>query len=159
MLRNVSMYFAGATALVLGLSAGAMWAEAVVLVDAWRSVPAVDFLAWYDLHHAKLVAFYSPLQISATLLAVSLPIVLRLDQGRWSLPAIAASLFGLAVIALFFIFFKSANAEFLSDDPNLAARIPELLETWGRWQWLRTAIGVSAAVSAIAAVAERSCAS
>ena len=132
MLRNFSTYFTGATVLILGLSAGAMWAEAVVLVDAWRSVPAVDFLEWYGRHHTKLVAFYSPLQIAATLLAVSLPVVLRLDQGRWSVAAIAAGLFGLAVIALFFIFFKAANAEFLSDDPELAVLIPELLETRGR---------------------------
>ncbi|MEQ9365077.1 MAG: hypothetical protein RIF32_12570 [Leptospirales bacterium] len=152
MLIRVSVLYAGATALVLSLSAGAMWAEAVVLVDFWRAVEPAAFLEWYAAHNAGLVAFYSPLQITATALAVGLPIVLRYATGRWFVSAISAAVLAVGVIALFFVFFKSANAEFLSADPTLAARIPELLQTWGAWQWFRTALGAAAAACALAAL-------
>ena len=152
MFQQLSILYAGATALILALSAGAMWAEAVVLVDFWRAIEPAEFLEWYRANHALLVAFYSPLQITATVLALVLPIVLRFAGGGWNPAAIVAAGLSLGVIALFFVFFKSANAEFLSADPELATRIPDLLKTWSDWQWLRTALGVFAAIAALFAL-------
>jgi hypothetical protein len=56
---------------------------------------------------------------------------------------------------MFFLFFKSANAAFLTDDRDLAARIPEMLRTWSQWQWFRTSLGVVSAISRIVALGSR----
>ncbi|MCR9141836.1 MAG: hypothetical protein NXI24_06260 [bacterium] len=152
MFQKITGLYAGATALILSLSAGAMWAEAVVLVDFWRSMEPAAFVEWYRAYNPMLVAFYKPLQITATVMALALPIVIRLESGRWSPAALTTAVLGVAIIALFFIYFKAANAEFLSADPELAARIPALLESWSAWQWLRTGTGVASGIAGIAAL-------
>lgn len=152
MLQRFATGYGTVTALILGLSAGAMWAEAVVLVNYWQAISPADFLLWYHAHHAILVAYYSPLQITATLFAIALPVVLRGANSRWNPTAVATAGFALAVIVLFFVFFKSANAAFLADAADLPARIPEMLQTWSNWQWFRTALGVIAAGFGILAV-------
>lgn len=149
-LRKVFEVYATATALVLGLSAGAMLAEAVVLVNVWRAISPDEFLAWYHRHHHELVQFYSPLQIAATVTAIIAAIWFRLAYGRVSRSWLAAAGAAVGVLVLFFVYFKSANAAFLSADVD-PAQIPAMLTTWGAWQWFRTAVGITAAACAIVA--------
>lgn len=155
MSQNFTKIYEGVAVLVLGMSAGAMWTEAVVMVNFWEALAPVDFLVWYRAHHGILVGFYSPLQITTTLIALGAPVVTRLAYGRWNPAWIVSTVFALAVIAMFFLFFKSANAAFLTDNSDLAARIPEMLRTWSQWQWLRTAMGVVSAIGGIVALGSR----
>ncbi|MEM1115839.1 MAG: hypothetical protein AAF845_06455 [Bacteroidota bacterium] len=136
--------------LVLGLSAGAMLAEAATLVPYWQRISADAFFDWYAAHADLLVGFYSPLQISSAVLAVA---ALALNAiGRRPLPfwGLSAAL-SLVVLGLFFVYFRDANAGFSSR--SIAAQdLPAALQTWGAWQWARVAVGTAAFAAAAAAV-------
>jgi hypothetical protein len=56
--------------IVLGLSAGAMLTEGVVLVPYWRALPPRDFLDWFGANEPRLFAFYSPLEIGGAVLTM-----------------------------------------------------------------------------------------
>ena len=43
--------------IALGLMAGALLAEAAILVPFWRALPAASFLKWYREHGALLLRF------------------------------------------------------------------------------------------------------
>ena len=58
-------------AAALGLAAGALLAEAAVLVLYWRSLEATQFLDWYSAHAGLLFRFFAPLEITAALLALA----------------------------------------------------------------------------------------
>ena len=66
---TVVLLFLAVTA--MGLTAGAVLAEAMVLVPYWRSMPPAAFLAWYRQHGELLFRFYAPLEIAAALLVVA----------------------------------------------------------------------------------------
>lgn len=140
--------------LALGLSAGAMLAEAAILVPYWQSLSADQFFDWYANHAGLLVAFYSPLQIASAVLAVvatGLSALRRRPARPWALAAVLS----LVVIGLFFVYFKDANAGFA--DRSVAQQdLPAALQTWGAWQWARVAFGTGAFAAAAAAVMGRS---
>ena len=56
--------------LLLGVTAGAMLAEAAILVPYWRSLAPADFFDWYAANASLLVDFYSPLEIASAVVAV-----------------------------------------------------------------------------------------
>jgi hypothetical protein len=92
-----------------------MLAEVMILVPYWRTLPAEQFFSWYQDNANLLVDFYSPLEIASavlSLLAAILAVVSRRSAGLWVL----ASIMSLVVIALFFVYFKDANAGFC--EPN-----------------------------------------
>lgn len=61
-----------------------------------------------------------------------------------------AAVLSILVIAMFFVYFKDANAGFLNR--TIAEdSLPNALVTWGRWQWARVGVGGAAfAASALA---------
>lgn len=137
--------------LVLGVTAGAMLAEAAILVPYWKSLASGDFFEWYAANASLLVDFYSPIEIASVLLAL-LCAVLYSAQSRpgarlWWVAAVLSIL----VIATFFLYFKDANAGFsnrsIADDDLSAA-----LATWGTWQWGRVGIGCAAFAASVLAI-------
>ena len=51
----------------LGIFAGAMLTEGLVLVPYWRSIKTEAFYAWYGENHQRLVGFFAPLTWIAAL--------------------------------------------------------------------------------------------
>jgi hypothetical protein len=136
---------------VLGLSAGAMLTEAVVLVDYWRSLKPEEFLDWFGKHEPELVAFFGPLQTAGlllTLLAVLAHAFPRREGSR--LLGFSAAL-SIAVLGLYVAYFKDVNAGFVARSIS-ADEVPAELVRWANWQWARTGIGIGAFVSALLAV-------
>ncbi|WP_036042141.1 DUF1772 domain-containing protein [Leptospira alstonii] len=131
------------TVLVLGLTAGAMLTEAVIIVPFWLSLSPTEFFDWYAKNQAALVNYYSPLEIWSTILTVVTSILLLItkQEGKWSM--VASTVLSIIVIATFFIFFKDANANFntrsIANDKLTLA-----ITTWGNWQWLRVGLGIAA---------------
>ncbi|WP_061250025.1 DUF1772 domain-containing protein [Leptospira alstonii] len=131
------------TVLVLGLTAGAMLTEAVIIVPFWLSLSPTEFFDWYAKNQAALVNYYSPLEIWSTILTVVTSILLLItkQEGKWSMAA--STVLSIIVIATFFIFFKDANANFntrsIANDKLTLA-----ITTWGNWQWLRVGLGIAA---------------
>ena len=136
---------------VLGLMAGALAAEAAVLVPLWRSQPPASFLAWYRENGHLLLRFYAPLEIAA---AVATAAAAAASWGA-GLPATAwlgaALLLSLLVLAMFPIYFKRANASF-SDGSLDPQRVPDALRRWAAWHGARVLIATAAFVSALLAV-------
>src|SRR6188474_1681455 len=54
----------------LALFVGALLAEAMVLVPMWRALQPQDFFTLHAAHAHRLYAFFAPLTVGATLLAV-----------------------------------------------------------------------------------------
>ena len=138
----------------LGLSAGALLAEAGVLVPFWRSEDPKSFLAWYERHASLLLKFFGPLEaVSGVLVLVSTALAwLGLLPGR--------ALFGastgltIAVLASFPLYFKEANARFAAGSLDLAKVAPEL-ERWATWHWARTILATVAFGLAVLAMTQR----
>lgn len=139
--------------LALGLTAGAMLAEAAILVPYWQTLPAEQFFDWYESNAELLVGFYSPLEIASavlTLVATILSIPRRRSTWLW----IFATVLSLGVIGLFFVYFQDANAGFANR--SVAQQdLPAALVTWGTWQWVRVMFGTAAFATAAAAVMRR----
>ncbi len=135
---------------VLGLSAGALLAEAAVLVPFWRSLRPESFLAWYRENGALLLRFFGPLEVAAAL-SVGLATAVRWPAGGpapWLL--LGSTLLSLLVLAAFPLYFQRANASF-ADGSLSPEGVPEALRRWARWHHARVAASGAAFVAAILA--------
>ncbi|MEM7436919.1 MAG: anthrone oxygenase family protein [Myxococcota bacterium] len=148
---KVTFTIAFVSVLLLGTTAGAMLAEAAVLVPYWQSLSAPEFFDWYGSHATLLVDFYSPLEVGSAVGALTSAILCsarsRPEARAWWVAAVLS----LLVIGMFFVFFKEANAEF-AERSVPEAELSAVLGTWARWQWGRVAIGIAAFAAAIVAV-------
>jgi hypothetical protein len=137
--------------LVLGVTAGAMLAEAAILVPYWRSLAPADFFDWYAANTSLLVDFYSPLEVASVLVALVCAVLYsaqsRPGAGLWWV----ATILSILVIATFFMYFKEANAGFsnraIADD-----HLPAALASWGTWQWGRVGVGCAAFAASVFAI-------
>ena len=137
----------------LGLTAGAMLAEAAILVPYWQGLSAEQFFNWYQNNAELLVDFYTPLEITSAILslvAAILNVVSRRSAWLWVL----AAMMSIVVIGLFFVYFEDANASF-ANRTVIQQELPAVLVTWGAWQWARVAFGAGAFVAATVAVMRR----
>jgi len=123
--------------------------EAVVLVGFWRSLPAAEFLDWYAANAGRLSGYYGPLQVAGAVLAIAAAAVHRRRAGGGL--RILAAVLAVVPLGMFFVYFKDVNASFAAGTMALD-RVPAALAGWSFWQWVRTAIGTGAFVSALAAV-------
>jgi hypothetical protein len=125
--------------MVLGLSAGALLAEAAVLVPFWRSLPPDAFLAWYAEHAALLFGFFAPLEIASVILSLA---AAGLSRFRRRTLVVSAAL-ALAVLIPFPLYFQHVNAVFAAGSIGVD-QVGEELARWARWHWARTGLAMSA---------------
>ena len=97
-----------ASTLMIGLLTGSLLTEAMILVPYWQKMKPADFLKLHGTLGPNLFRFFAPL----TTLAVTLGIVTAIiDQGQhlaWTLTAILCAI----TLAIFFVYFRKANAGF-----------------------------------------------
>ncbi|MFN7954309.1 MAG: hypothetical protein U0610_21465 [bacterium] len=137
-----------AAVVALGLTAGALLAEAGLLVPFWRSAKPEVFLAWYREHAQRLVRFFGPLEIAAAVSA-GLAALLGWIGNHPNAALLAAAAFGaLAVLATFPLYFQRANASFASGSISLAG-VPDELRRWAHWHFARTGIAIAAFACAV----------
>lgn len=140
--------------LSLGLSAGALLAEAGVLVPFWRSQEPESFLAWYGRHAGLLLRFFGPLEVASGVFVVAATGLAWLGRlpGPWLYTAATASF--VAVLASFPLYFREANAGFATGE-IAAAKVRGELRRWARWHWARTGIAIVAFLLAALALSQR----
>jgi hypothetical protein len=138
--------------LALGLSAGALLAEAGVLVPMWRGMAPAAFLSWYREHAALLLGFFGPLELVTTLL-VSIAAALGVALGAAGAAVmVAAAVLSLAVLATFPLYFRRANASFA--EATLCERdVPGELTRWAGWHRARVVLATIAFAAAALASA------
>jgi hypothetical protein len=136
----------------LGLTAGAVPAEAMVLVPYWRSLPAASFLAWYRQHGELLFRFYAPLEMVAFVLVVAAAGASWLDGGAGTTLLVVASTLSFVVLLSFPFYFQRVNASFAA--ATIApGDVPGELARWARWHWVRVGLGTGSFLASIAAAA------
>jgi len=135
----------------LGISAGAVLAEGVILIPFWRSLEPTAFLAWYHQHARVLVWFFGPLEAASALLVVLAALVSWLT-GESSPGLLAgASVLAVLVLAAFPVYFQRVNASFV--EATIApTEVPVELRRYSTYHWLRVALAVGAfALASVAA--------
>lgn len=141
-------------ATALGLAAGAMLAEAAVLVPWWRSLPAESFLRWYRDNASRLLDFFAPLEIGSAALAVAAAALHQYRRRAGRAAFLASAVLSVAVLAAFPLYFAETNARFAAGTIALD-RVAGELARWAAWHAARTAIGVGAFVAAVLGGASR----
>jgi len=126
---------------MLGLSAGALLAEARLLVPMWRAMPPASFLAWYREHAALLLGFFGPLEIVSTVAVLAAATLAGFRGAPGAAAMIGAALLALVVLATFPLYFQRANASFADGSLPEAGVAAELVR-WSRWHNIRVAVSV-----------------
>lgn len=131
------------TTSVIGLYAGSLLTEGVILVPYWRRMSAEDFFSKHSEMGPSLFKYFAPL----TTLAVILSVITAIVAGGCHVYAA-----GLCVSALiiFFLYFKKANASFADHSLANDALAGEL-KKWATWHWIRTVIIIAALIASVAA--------
>ena len=139
---NKLTHLCGLLAVVVsGLSCGAMLTGAMVVVPSWRSMPPAEFLAWFNANAERMQFYFGPLQAATILVTSASAILFRLGHRPGSVSFGIAAAFAIAVLATFPLYFRAANASFVSGTIPLD-QVPSELARWGTWQWVRTVLGI-----------------
>ena len=139
-----------ATALVIGLLAGAMLFIGVELVPFWQGLPPAEFRAWFALHSGRIGALMFPLGIASVV--ASLAALIRDRSGPNRLSYLVAFAGALAVAIVTVAINEPANLRFaapvgLSDADTIA-----LLARWKVWHWIRVMFGLIAFAASLKAL-------
>lgn len=136
----------------LGLSAGALLAEAGVLVPFWRSEDPASFLAWYKKYAGLLLRFFGPLEVASGVLVVAAAALAWSGFLPGRLLFTSSTLLTVAVLLTFPIYFKQANASFESGSIPEES-VGDELRRWATWHWARTLVALLAFVLSLLAIA------
>jgi hypothetical protein len=126
---------------LFGLFIGALLAEGALLVPYWRSLPPSEFFALHGAFGPRLFRFFAPLTTAASLLAITAAAVSLLAEspGRWA--SLASAGLAASLVAIYFLYFRRANAGFATASPGPAGLSAELTR-WARWHWARVGLGL-----------------
>lgn len=137
-----------ATATILGLFAGGMLTEALLLVPYFRSLAAEDF---YRQHHdfgPRLYRFYSPLTIAATSFSITTAIVVFVFDPRNYGPSVLVALLSLSILCTYFLYFRAANLSF-AQKRLTAVELERELGRWSAVHTFRTTLAIASVVVSI----------
>lgn len=133
--------------------AGVMLAIGIILGGFWISLPAADFLLWFQ-NHNHLVVRTIPLVVVPTLVGLAGSLWLSWADRAARLWWLAALGCIIAVLALTAAYFLPMNATFVAGTVPLAD-VPARLGSWLAMHWLRIVLAFVAAVLGIVAVARQ----
>lgn len=135
----------------LALFIGALLTEAMVLVPMWRALKPQEFFTLHAAHAHRLYAFFAPLTVGATLLAVVAAIAAVAANRSQSSASVVAAVFALVILSTYGLYFRRANASFAEASITHEA-LPAELVRWASWHWFRTAIGLVALAASLLAL-------
>lgn len=129
----------------LGLFAGGLALEGLVLVPYWRTLSPNEFFALHRQFGKRLYAYFAPLTTAAVVLSIIAAAVDRKSIARWICAALAMS-----VLMSFPLFFQKANLAFETrsiPDHNL----PAALKKWSNVHTARTFVAIAALIASVTA--------
>ena len=128
-----------ASTLMIGLFTGSLLSEAIIMVPYWRKMKPTDFFRLHGTLGPNLFRFFAPLTTLAVGLGIANAII---DQGQhlaWMLTAILCAI----TLAIFFLYFRKANASF-ADHSLTEDALEGELRRWAFWNWTRTTLMLAA---------------
>jgi hypothetical protein len=130
------------TTAILGLFAGSLVTEALLLVPFFRSLSFEEFNRLHTEFGPRLYRYYAPLTISATVLPVVLAAgAIFAGSPHW-LMACAPAVLALGILATYLLYFQNANAAFAEKRLDAAGLKAELTR-WAGVHNFRTVLAVS----------------
>ena len=145
-----------ATAMLVGLLAGSLCLEGLVLVPYWRSLRSDAFA---DLHAGfapRLYRFFAPLTAGATSMSLvsGIAVAWRSERDLADLYTVASAVLAASLLAFYRLYFHSANDRLPllaadGDDTALSAE----LRRWQQIHLARTVVSVGAFFLAVLGVA------
>jgi hypothetical protein len=130
------------TSFFIGLFAGAMLTEAVIIVPQWKLIPPLEFNKLHKVLNKRFFNFFAPITVLAVTFA-QINTVIKYNQNEPLLIPMATSVLMLLCLASFYLFFKEANEKFktviYSKDELLNA-----IKVWHQVHWARTFISLIA---------------
>src|SRR5688572_25036458 len=135
----------------LALFVGALLTEAMVLVPMWRSLQPQEFFTLHAAHAHRLYAFFAPLTVSATLLALTAAITSVATSRALSAASVVAAVLAMVILSTYGLYFRRANASFAEGTITHEA-LPAELARWASWHWFRTIVGLAALAAALLAL-------
>lgn len=148
--RAVALTATAGAATTAAFAAGCVLTQAVT-VPGWRAMEPAAFLARFATSGPATGAVLFPIEIAATALlgATTYTTIKQRRPGRVAWGAATAAM--VATVVLLPAYFAGANIALL--DPNFPpSAVPHELSTWNAWNWLRTALGLAAAVTSTQAI-------
>jgi hypothetical protein len=140
------------TVVVVGMYAGSLLTEAMLLVPYWRTMAAEDFFRFHGEFGPRLFRFFAPLTIAAVvfpLIAAARGFLAPSGPNFW---AVASAGLLLMVLAIFFVYFRAANQRF-ADRALSNEGLKIELTRWARFHAFRTVLTIIAFAASVLAVA------
>ncbi len=128
---------------------GSLLTEAFVLAPYWRTLEPKAFLALYATLGPRLYKYFSPLTILATVLTVIAALLPIVMGSPISVLSLVPSILVLAMLAIYFMYFKAANSSFKTGVIEVDAVSAELT-AWANWHWVRVLLGIVAFIISLA---------
>lgn len=138
----MSQFFPLIAAFNLGLLAGALLAEDRLLLPHARTLSAEEFYALHPTYGPLLYRFFAPLTMAAPVAAVLAAGQITLESADFTPPSLAATVAAIltcSLVAIYFLYFKSANEAFARRAVP-AADLPAALARWAAWHRARVFI-------------------
>jgi len=110
---------------VIGLFAGSLLTEGMILVPYWRRMEPAEFFRLHGTLGPSLFRYFAPLTTVAVLLGVAAAVI---DQGQTT-AWVGTAVICVATLGIFFVYFKKANASF-ADHSIKEAELASELTRW-----------------------------
>jgi hypothetical protein len=136
------------TTLVLGVFAGSLLTEALLLVPYFRSLSFEEFNRLHREFGPRLFSYYAPLTISATLVPLAAAAATLLNYPRTNFFAWVAAALVLAILATYIFYFRAANRAFAERRLDEQALAKELAR-WAAVHTFRTALAMCAFIASM----------
>ena len=144
------------SAVGLGLLAGALSLEGLVLVPHWRSLSLESFADLHQGFAVRLYRFFAPLTAVtvSVALASGVGVMFRHQRDRAAWCTVASAILAASLLVAYRLYFHSANARLpiLAANKSTSALSAEL-RRWHRIHHARTIVSIAAFVLAILGVA------
>lgn len=127
----------------LGLLAGSLLTEAIILVPYWRAMEPKQFLGLHGTLGPRLYAYFAPLTILATILPVLAAVMPVILGEEYHCLLVVPAVITLVMLAIYFAYFKGANDSFKSGTVGVDG-LSEELKQWAKWHWVRVILGMAA---------------
>uniref|UniRef100_A0A486XVX9 DUF1772 domain-containing protein n=1 Tax=Rheinheimera sp. BAL341 TaxID=1708203 RepID=A0A486XVX9_9GAMM len=141
------------TVALLGLLAGALWAEGELLVPYWKTLSSDEFYKLHPQYAPRLFKFFAPITALTPPVAVVAALLAWYNNAPTAWWSTGTALLAASLIAIYFVYFSQTNAAFARAAIS-ADQLAGELNRWQNWHRLRVVICMLAFFLSIGAISQ-----